>query len=71
MDGKLLIKLFGDILYIKGIINADELDGLLDLQDARELDAYTDRLLRGDFNAYKRGEHYTSCPDGRTSAIPT
>lgn len=59
MDGKLLIKLFGDILYAKGVINLDELEHLLDLRNPQDLDAYTERILRGDFNAYRRGEHYT------------
>lgn len=56
---KLLINLFGDILYSKGVINLDELDGLLELRTAADLDVYTEKMLRGEFNAYKRGEHYT------------
>lgn len=59
MDAKLLIKLFADILYIKGVLNADELDGLDSIATVRDLDTFTERLLRGEFNAYKQGEHYT------------
>lgn len=60
MDVKIVIALFGDILYAKGVINLDELNGLYDIRNVQDVSAYTDKMLRGDFNAYLRGEHFTS-----------
>ena len=57
---KLVIQLFGDILYHKGILNADEYESLLDTKCVNDLNAYMERMYRGEFDAYKRGEHYTA-----------
>lgn len=58
---KLLIALFADILYIKGIICYDEFEALMDLKDPSDLDDFTEKLLRGEFNVYRKGEHYSVC----------
>lgn len=58
MDSKLVIGLFADILYAKGVINYDELMGLYDIQTVADLNPFTEKMLRGDFNAYRTGEHY-------------
>lgn len=60
MDVKTLIALFADILYIKGIICFEELDGLFDIRNEKDVEAFTEKLLRGEFNVYKRGEHYSA-----------
>lgn len=60
MDSKLIIGLFADILYSKGVINLDELHGLYDITCVADLNPFTEKMLRGEFNAYRKGEHYTS-----------
>lgn len=60
MDGKLAIGLFADILYIKGILCYEELEAIQDIKNAEDVGAFIERLLRGDFNVYKRGEVYTT-----------
>ena len=47
-----------DILYMKKIICYDELEALLDAKNEQDIYAFTDRLLRGEFNVYRKGEHY-------------
>lgn len=56
---KILIALLGDILYEKGIICFEELDALFNIKTVEDVQTFTDRLLRGDFNVLKRGEHYS------------
>lgn len=58
MDAKIVIALFADILYMKGIICFEELDAIFDIRNEQDVQAFTERLLRGEFNVYKRGEHY-------------
>jgi len=60
MDGKIVIALIVDILYAKGIINLDELNGAYDIATIEDVSKYSERILRGEFNAYLKGEHYTS-----------
>lgn len=60
MDVKIIVALFADILYAKGVINLDELNGLYDIRTIEDVSKYSDKILRGDFNAYLKGEHYTS-----------
>lgn len=59
MDGRVSIQLMADILYIKGIICLDELEALLDIRTSKDAEQFTEKLLRGDFNAYRKGEHYS------------
>jgi hypothetical protein len=44
---------------MKKIICFDELEALLDAKNEQDIYAFTDRLLRGDFNVYRKGEHYS------------
>lgn len=60
MDSKIVIALFADILYAKSIINLDELNGLYDIANVQDVAAYSEKMLRGEFNAYLKGEHYTA-----------
>lgn len=57
---KLVIQLFADILYIKGIICYDEMDTIMKMKTPQDVEAFTERLLRGEFSAFKRGEIYTT-----------
>lgn len=59
MDAKIIIGLFADILYMRGLLCFDEMESLLDIKNESDVFAFSERLLRGDFNAYKRGEIYS------------
>lgn len=59
MDGRVAIQLLADLLYIKGIICYDEFEYLLDIRTSKDAEQFTEKLLCGDFNVYKRGEHYS------------
>lgn len=56
---KLTLKFIADILYVKGILCLEELRAIDDISNPADLDEVFDRILRGDFNVYKRGEAYT------------
>lgn len=56
---KIVIQLFADILYIKGIICFEEMQEMLEMRTPSDVEKFTDKLIRGDFNAYRRGEIYS------------
>lgn len=58
MDPKVLISLFADIMYEKGMLCYEEMEALLDIKSVEDTYAFSEKLLRGDFNVYKRGEIY-------------
>lgn len=58
MDTRVIIGLFADIMYNKGLLCFEEMDALLEITSAEEAYIFSDKLLRGDFNVYKRGEIY-------------
>lgn len=60
IDAKVVIALFGDILYEKGVLCFEELEALFNIKDISDVELFTERLMRGEFNVYKRGEHYTA-----------
>lgn len=55
---KMVLKFFADILYIKGILYYDELEAILDAKTLSDLDDIFERMMRGGFSPYKRGEYY-------------
>lgn len=55
---KLVIQLFGDILYHKGILCANELEALYDVKTVGDLDIFTQRLEAGELHVLRKGEHY-------------
>lgn len=55
---KIVIGLLADILYTKEIICFEELEALYDMKTPNDVYTFTERMMRGDFNVYKRGEHY-------------
>lgn len=57
-DGKLVLGFIADVLYIKGLICFDELDAIYNVKTASDLEVIVEKLLRGEFNAYKKGETY-------------
>ena len=56
---KIVIQLFADILYTKGILCFEEIDALLEMRTPEDAEVFTEKLLRGGYNVYKRGEVYT------------
>lgn len=56
---KLVLKFFADVLYLKGILCFEELEAIGDAKNAEDLERIFERMYRGDFNVYKRGEPYT------------
>lgn len=56
---KIVIQLFADILYIKGIICFDEMQEIMNMKTPSDVESFTEKLIRGDHNAYKRGEVYS------------
>lgn len=55
---KIVLKFLADVLYIKKIICYEELEAIMEVKDTSDLDAIIEKMLRGDFNACKRGEGY-------------
>jgi hypothetical protein len=55
---KLTLGLLADILYFKGIICFEEFEALQEMRDASDIEPFVEKLARGEFNVYKRGETY-------------
>lgn len=49
-----------DVLYIKGIICYEEFEDMMEAKDVEDLGSITEKLLRSDYNVFKRGEGYIS-----------
>lgn len=58
MSAKSVLGFIADVLYIKGLICYDEFESIMDAKSDEELGHIVEKLLRGDFNAYKKGESY-------------
>lgn len=56
---KVVIKFFADILYIKGILCYEELNDIMEVKTLSDLDNIVEKMLREEYNVYKRGEIYT------------
>lgn len=56
---KIAIQFFADVLYLKGLLCFEELEAILDARNPEDLDAIFEKMFRGEFNPYKRGEPYT------------
>lgn len=65
MDAKLVLGFIADLLYFKGLLCYEEIDAILDMKDASDVERFIERLSRGEFNVYKRGEVYTDYGAGR------
>jgi hypothetical protein len=55
---KTVLGFLADVLYIKGMLCYDEYETIQDVRDERELGVVVERMLRGEFNGYKKGETY-------------
>ena len=58
MDGKLVLGFIADVLYVKGVICFDELEAIMNVKDGIELGNVFEKMLRGEYNVYKKGESY-------------
>lgn len=59
MDGRVVAELLADILFLKNIICFEEYEAIMEIKNSSDVEAFTDKLIRGEFNVYKRGEHYS------------
>lgn len=55
---KVVLKFLADILYIKGIICFEEFDDVMNSKDFTDLDNITEKMIRGEYNVYRKGEGY-------------
>lgn len=53
---KIVLKFIVDILYLKGILCYEEYSAILDIKEISDMDKHIEKMLKGDFNVYKRGE---------------
>jgi len=56
---KITLQFITDVLYLKGILCIDELEDIQQAKNFEDLDNIFEKMYRGDYNVYKRGEHYT------------
>ena len=55
---KITLGFLTDVLYIKGIICFEEYEEIMDSSTAPDLDKIVEKMLRDEYNVYKRGEAY-------------
>lgn len=55
---KLVLGFIADVLYIKGFISYDEFQAILDIKKPEDLNVFTEKMLRGEFSAHRKGEGY-------------
>lgn len=56
---KVVLAFIADVLYAKNVICFEELEAIGEVTHVSELDDLTEKILRGEFSVYKRGEHYS------------
>lgn len=59
---KTVLGFIADVLYIKGIICYEELEGIMEVKDSSDLGDVFEKMIKGEYNVYKRGEPYTNTP---------
>lgn len=59
---KVVLGFVADVLYLKGLICFEELEGIMDAKDPADLGDVFEKMIRGEYNVYKRGEPYTNIP---------
>lgn len=53
---KLILKFIADVLYLKGLLCYEELEAIMEVRNPSDLDDVFEKMIRGEFNVYKRGE---------------
>ena len=66
---KIVLKFVADVLYIKKIICAEELEAIMESKDFSDLDVITEKMLGGEYNALKRGETYLRYAGGAAGIL--
>lgn len=56
---KAILGFFADVLYLKGIICFEEFEAVMEAKDSSDLGVIFEKMIRGEFNVYKRGEAYS------------
>lgn len=59
---KLALGFLADVLYIKGIICFEEFEAIQEVNHPSDLNDIVEKMLRGEFNAYRKGEGYVLDP---------
>lgn len=57
---KVLLKFFADVLYLKEQLCSEELEDIYDAKSPSDLDDIFEKMMRGEYNVYKRGESYAN-----------
>lgn len=55
---KVTIKFLADLMYVKGLLFYEEITDIYEARTPEDLDNIVDKMLRGEYNVYKRGETY-------------
>jgi hypothetical protein len=55
---KVVLKFLADLLYIKGIICFEEFEDIMESHTFYDLDTIIEKMIREEYNVYKRGEGY-------------
>lgn len=53
---RLTIGFLADVLFIQGVICFEEFDAIQSARTPSDLEDIVEKMLRGEFNVYKRGE---------------
>lgn len=54
---KVTLGFMADVLYLQGVICFELFEAIQDAKTINDLEDITEKMLRGQFNVYKRGEH--------------
>ena len=57
---KVVLGFVADVLYLKGLICFEELEGIMEAKDSSDLGNVFEKMIRGEYNVYKRGEPYSN-----------
>lgn len=55
---KIVLGFIVDLLFLKGIICFEEFDDIMESKNIHDLDNVREKIMRGEYNLYKKGEGY-------------
>jgi hypothetical protein len=58
MTGKSVVGFLADVLYLKGFICYDEFEDIMNAHNDVDLGVIVEKMLRSEYNVYKKGESY-------------
>lgn len=53
---KTAIGFLADVLYVKELLHYEEYEAIMNARNAADLEVIVDKLLRGEYSAYRKGE---------------